>query len=71
MMPCRYQLADWRVRPLPPDMLHYARCDTHFLLAVSDLLKKELLAAGSRVPQGWSVTVPQHAETGQVRGVCR
>jgi hypothetical protein len=21
----RYQLADWRVRPLGPDMLHYAR----------------------------------------------
>ncbi|KAF7330926.1 Exosome complex exonuclease RRP6 [Mycena venus] len=27
----RYQLADWRIRPLPEDMLQYARSDTHFL----------------------------------------
>jgi exosome complex exonuclease RRP6 len=24
----RYQLADWRLRPLPQDMLAYARADT-------------------------------------------
>lgn len=27
-----YQLADWRIRPLTNEMLHYARLDTHFLL---------------------------------------
>jgi ribonuclease D len=28
----KYQLADWRIRPLTPDMLKYARIDTHYLL---------------------------------------
>lgn len=32
----RYQLADWRLRPLPADMLHYARMDTHYLLYIAD-----------------------------------
>lgn len=27
-----HQRADWRRRPLPPDMLQYARDDTHFLI---------------------------------------
>ena len=35
----RLQLADWRVRPLTADMLHYARADTHFLLYVADCLR--------------------------------
>lgn len=30
----RYQLADWRIRPLGEEMLHYARSDTHFLIYV-------------------------------------
>lgn len=38
----RYQLADWRIRPLSQDMIHYARADTHFLLYIYDVLKKEL-----------------------------
>lgn len=28
----RYQLADWRERPLSGEMLNYARMDTHYLL---------------------------------------
>ncbi|KAG5513589.1 hypothetical protein PMAC_001021 [Pneumocystis sp. 'macacae'] len=39
----RYQLADWRIRPLPEEMLSYARSDTHFLLYIYDQLKNELL----------------------------
>ncbi|KAG8929045.1 exosome nuclease subunit [Tulasnella sp. 417] len=39
----RYQLADWRIRPLPEEMLFYARSDTHFLLYVADCLRNELL----------------------------
>lgn len=35
----RFQLADWRVRPLTPEMLHYARCDTHYLLYCHDRLR--------------------------------
>ncbi|KAK0611514.1 ribonuclease H-like domain-containing protein [Immersiella caudata] len=44
----RYQLADWRIRPLDEKMLHYARCDTHFLLYVYDKLRNELLGAPDR-----------------------
>lgn len=41
----RYQLADWRIRPLPAEMLFYARSDTHFLLYVYDRVRAELLQA--------------------------
>lgn len=39
----RYQLADWRIRPLPVEMLRYARSDTHFLLYIYDNLRNALL----------------------------
>lgn len=41
----KYQLADWRVRPLPSVMLDYARADTHFLLNIYDQLRNRLLTA--------------------------
>lgn len=31
-----YQLADWRIRPLPAELLKYAREDTHYLLYIYD-----------------------------------
>jgi hypothetical protein len=34
-----HQLADWRVRPLDPALLAYARQDTHHLLYIADRLK--------------------------------
>lgn len=37
-----YQLADWRMRPLTAEMIHYARIDTHFLLEIFDLLRADL-----------------------------
>lgn len=39
----QYQLADWRVRPLLPEMLKYARQDTHYLLYIYDMLRQELI----------------------------
>jgi ribonuclease D len=42
----RFQRADWGQRPLTPELLDYARFDTHFLLALSDKLAAELAAAG-------------------------
>ncbi|KAK0437138.1 ribonuclease H-like domain-containing protein [Desarmillaria tabescens] len=42
----RYQLADWRIRPLPEEMLKYARSDTHFLLFIYDNLRNALLDRG-------------------------
>ncbi|RKF59536.1 Exosome complex exonuclease rrp6 [Golovinomyces cichoracearum] len=38
-----YQMADWRIRPLPEKMLFYARADTHFLLYIYDHMRNELL----------------------------
>ncbi|KAI8979910.1 ribonuclease H-like domain-containing protein [Pilobolus umbonatus] len=44
----RYQLADWRIRPIPEEMLTYARSDTHFLLYIYDHLRNELLSLPSQ-----------------------
>ncbi len=38
----KFQKADWAQRPLPPDMLNYARLDTHYLLDLRNALKIEL-----------------------------
>ncbi|KAI5079547.1 hypothetical protein GOP47_0005026 [Adiantum capillus-veneris] len=38
-----FQLADWRLRPLPEEMLVYARTDAHYLLYIADCLQNELL----------------------------
>jgi len=39
----KYQLADWRKRPLDSKMIEYARKDTHYLIQIFQSLKKELL----------------------------
>ncbi|KAE8146453.1 ribonuclease H-like domain-containing protein [Aspergillus avenaceus] len=39
----RYQMADWRIRPLPDGMFDYARSDTHYLLHIFDHLRNELV----------------------------
>ncbi|GMI65046.1 RRP6-like 2 [Hibiscus trionum] len=39
-----YQNADWRLRPLPAEMLRYAREDTHYLLYIYDLMRIQLLS---------------------------
>lgn len=39
----KHQLADWRMRPIPQDMLEYARSDTHYLLFVYDHLRNMLI----------------------------
>eukprot|EP00727_Mastigamoeba_balamuthi_P002511 m51a1_g12257 putative exosome component 10 (939) ;mRNA; f:172070-175724 len=44
----RYQLADWRVRPIPAEMLKYAREDTHYLEFVYHKIKSELLHKGGK-----------------------
>jgi exosome complex exonuclease RRP6 len=46
----RYQMADWRARPLPEEMMDYARSDTHFLLYIYDRLRNALLEESSRPP---------------------
>jgi len=43
----QYQVADWRIRPLPKEMTHYAREDTHSLLFIYDKLRNELIERGN------------------------
>ncbi|KAL5708750.1 Protein RRP6-like 2 [Ranunculus cassubicifolius] len=47
-----YQNSDWRLRPLPDDMIKYAREDTHYLLCIYDQMRRRLLSAsmGAKVP---------------------
>jgi ribonuclease D len=42
----KYQKADWGERPLPVEMLNYARLDTHYLLELRDHLEAELIKNG-------------------------
>ncbi|KAB1268399.1 Exosome component 10, partial [Camelus dromedarius] len=46
----QYQLADWRIRPLPEEMLNYARDDTHYLLYIYDKMRLELWERGNEQP---------------------
>lgn len=50
----KYQLADWRIRPLPTEMLAYARSDTHFLLYLYDNLRNALLDRGQSASRAQS-----------------
>lgn len=43
-------MADWRMRPIPSEMMQYARSDTHFLLYIYDMLRNALLVRSSRTP---------------------
>ncbi|PIK33178.1 putative exosome component 10 [Apostichopus japonicus] len=44
----KYQLADWRIRPLPEAMKRYAREDTHYLLYICNKMKEELIKLGNK-----------------------
>ena len=50
-------MADWRIRPLPQEMIDYARSDTHYLLNIYDHLRNALLEMSSRP------STPQPLET--------
>ena len=43
----QYQMADWRLRPLPADLIEYARSDTHYLLHIYDCVKLMLIKAST------------------------
>ncbi|KAH8418079.1 hypothetical protein KR222_011461, partial [Zaprionus bogoriensis] len=45
------QLADWRMRPLPQQLIDYARQDTHYLIYVYERLTNDLLQADQGQPQ--------------------
>jgi exosome complex exonuclease RRP6 len=43
----KYQMADWRIRPLPAELIEYARSDTHYLLYIYDELRNMLVEAST------------------------
>ncbi len=42
----KWQRCDWGVRPLKDSQLHYARLDTHYLIALRDQLHEDLMRRG-------------------------
>jgi len=44
----KFQLADWRQRPLPEEMNKYARMDTHYLFYIYDKMRLELAQPKSK-----------------------
>jgi ribonuclease D len=42
----RFQRANWARRPIPEDMMAYARMDTHFLILLRDILSEQLIRVG-------------------------
>jgi exosome complex exonuclease RRP6 len=65
----RWQLADWRARPLTPAALAYARADTHYLLYVADRLRAALVAAGDAPALGLSPATRPGAPRGALGAV--
>ena len=59
----KYQLADWRVRPLGSEMMKYAREDTHYLLYIYDCIRKDLIEQGAKQNQQMLKNTPPVAET--------
>ncbi len=43
----KFQLADWRIRPLPEEMVRYARMDTRYLITIYHAMKDRLIDAGN------------------------
>ncbi|KAG0711668.1 Exosome component 10 [Chionoecetes opilio] len=44
-----FQRADWRIRPLNPEFIDYARQDSHYLLYIYDLMRNELIEKGNQL----------------------
>ncbi|TRM61184.1 hypothetical protein BD626DRAFT_632069 [Schizophyllum amplum] len=67
----RLARSDWRVRPLPPPLLSYARSDTHFLPFIYDVLKGLLadapptLAADPHGEDGGETAIEVLVESGE------
>jgi ribonuclease D len=58
----KHQRANWGRRPLTPDLLDYARMDTHYLFALRALLEKELRAA-----ERWEETQEEFARLAKLK----
>ncbi|KAJ2890565.1 exosome nuclease subunit, partial [Coemansia aciculifera] len=63
----KYQLADWRIRPIPAEMMRYARADTHFLLYIFDRMRNDLMKRGTQLV-GEDVATPGLPHFGMLAG---
>ncbi|KAG5556236.1 hypothetical protein RHGRI_006742 [Rhododendron griersonianum] len=61
-----YQNADWRIRPIPDEMLRYAREDTHYLLHIYDLLRIRLLSASTESENSDDLLVEVYKRSGDL-----
>lgn len=43
----KYQMADWRIRPIPSEMVKYARLDSHYMIKIYHDLKTKLINQGN------------------------
>lgn len=59
----KFQRADWGQRPLPEPMLDYARLDTHYLIRLRTLLKKDLQSKNR-----WPIAAEDFNRMRQVNG---
>jgi ribonuclease D len=59
----RFQKADWGQRPLPEDLIDYARLDTHYLIGLRDELERELREHGR-----WELAHEDFVRASQVNG---
>jgi len=65
----KYQLADWRIRPLTSEMLKYAREDTHYLLYVYDKMRQDLLTQAQKISTSNPMSLLEQAMH-KSNGVC-
>ncbi|KAJ3085753.1 Exosome component 10 [Quaeritorhiza haematococci] len=63
----KYQLADWRIRPLTNEMLRYARMDTHYLLYIYDKMRNEILSRSDPVTHNLLRVTLQRSEQTALR----
>lgn len=61
----KYQLADWRVRALPTEMLLYARQDTHYLLYIYDRMRNDLIQQNQIKPNPDTISIQVINSNGQ------
>ncbi|KAL5285138.1 EXOSC10 family protein [Megaselia abdita] len=57
-----FQLADWRIRPLPEELIKYARQDTHYLIYMYKMITNDLLEQGNNKPNLLKAVFQQSTE---------
>lgn len=57
-----FQLADWRIRPLPEELVKYARQDTHYLIYIYEMIRNDLLEQANGKPNLLKVVFQQSTE---------